>query len=413
MFRNDPMQYTTSSANAFAALQRETLHSLSVDDSGTENSSAVCAEKINIDGFLCLQCLIRKELFEKIKQSLPRSFRRSLRLKWPMMAIDEKAFSVPIVPIPTVVRSVDEDAAPFENMSRIMSPPRSPLLEQANALLALTRPDSSGGRSAKDDKSNNLMIVHKDQDTDSDSWPANDNVLTLGQLSELSSTIEPSFGSPIVSKKLQELDFYSAVSIPIAPIRNIKIDEDEMSLPSMSGLSLAASQEGSLISQASVLTVVDPLKRPKEVTLLPFLVAKGHFEEAERVVRMAIGKTAIDEGEGMFLLLKILAIQADMYKLMGLWPLALSILIDVADLTVNLLGFGDRVTLQALSLVSSCFRKMQKPALADEYMKFCIEQLGYNLKMTIKDNLIERLQQLNRYQPIKLLSLIVLSYCLH
>ena len=46
------------------------------------------------------------------------------------------------------------------------------------------------------------------------------------------------------------------------------------------------------------------------------------------------------------------ATQAEMYKQMGLWPLALGIYLDCADLTVTLLGFHDDMSLHAWRAVT-------------------------------------------------------------
>ena len=110
-------------------------------------------------------------------------------------------------------------------------------------------------------------------------------------------------------------------------------------------------------------------QRPAEVLLLPFLVSRGHFEEVERTVRVAISRSNVDEGEGMLTLLKILHVQADMYKMMGLWPLALAIYLDCVDLTAGIVGFDDPGTINATVCVSSCLRKMHMPADAKTFIQ--------------------------------------------
>jgi hypothetical protein len=345
---------------------------------------------VEFEKYLCLQCLIRKELFEKITQSLPRSFRKTLTLKWPLVAMDKIPQHLPIAPVMeqedanlptssmsftgTVSFSLPAMTSPID-LLRSGSPPKSPLLPFSSPLATITSSTSPGDATT---------------------------VMTLEQLSTYMAPIESTFQSPIASMKLQQLDFMQSLTQQqqqqqaIKSPQKIVFDEDEVSLPSISGLSLTSSQDASSASIPSTVTTVDPFKKPREMTLLPYLIAKGHFEEAERMVRIAIGKQAVDEGEGMYLLLKVLGLQADMYKMMGLWPLAMAIYIDIAELTASLLGLSDNVTFKALTLVSSCFRKMQQPKLAEDYMKHCIEQLGYNLKKSSKDNMIERLQRLNR-----------------
>lgn len=117
-------------------------------------------------------------------------------------------------------------------------------------------------------------------------------------------------------------------------------------------------------------------RRPPEILLLPFLISRGHFEEVERTVRIAVSQKSVDEGEGMLMLLKIFHVQADMYKLMGLFPLALAVYLDSVDLAATLLGFGDPGTSASAVCVSSCLRKMHLPALAKTWMA----NLGHRLE---------------------------------
>ena len=122
------------------------------------------------------------------------------------------------------------------------------------------------------------------------------------------------------------------------------------------------------LSVKSTATIVDPMKKPRELALIPFLLSKGHFEDVERTVRIALGKHAVDEGEGLRILVKILALQAELYKHMGAWPLALAIYLDCVDISASLLGYEAEGTLLALDLVTTCLRKMQEVDLAGRYI---------------------------------------------
>lgn len=42
-----------------------------------------------LEPHLCLQCVIRKELYQKIQQSMPRSMRQSLAMRWPFLPLPE------------------------------------------------------------------------------------------------------------------------------------------------------------------------------------------------------------------------------------------------------------------------------------------------------------------------------------
>lgn len=379
-YRADRQKYIVKSREAYNAL-------LENNDGHSESTLPKSAKYVSaeFDKFICLQCLMRKELFEKITQSLPRSFRKTLTLKWPLVVMEK--LPLPIAPVIEQASAEMHEPFPIQqqalstlsnsiDMMRLNSPPRSPTLHPSSPQLPFTNPMGTIGTPL------NLATNST-------------TIMTLEQLSNYMAPMESTFQSPIASMKLKQLDFMESMTLNTSP-QKIVFDDDEVSLPSISGISLTSSQDASAASIPSTISMVDPLKKPKEMALLPYLIAKGHFEEAERVVRITLGKQAVDEGEGMYLLLKILALQADMYKMMGLWPLAMAIYVDVTELTSSLLGLSDNVTFKALTLVSSCFRKMQKPKLADEYMKHCIDQLGYNLKKSAKDDMIERLQKLNR-----------------
>jgi hypothetical protein len=114
------------------------------------------------------------------------------------------------------------------------------------------------------------------------------------------------------------------------------------------------------------------------------------------MIRILLAKPAIDEGEGIFLLLKILSLQADMYKTMGLFPLALSLYLDIADITASLLGFSEYVTFKAFGLVMLCYKKMGKSYQSDSYLKFITDKLATELKKNEKLIVIDKLNQLNK-----------------
>lgn len=335
MYRENPDQY-------IAQARQSMLH--------------LAEEDNKLEYFLCLPCLMKKELFEKIKQSLPRSFRKSLHLRWPIIAMDK-------VPLP-----------PNQQLSNdlILLEPARPSSPLHNSLIPieaqLARPGSP--------------------------------VISLQQLSTYMPPSSPGsptiFHSPISSQKLVQMDYYEGIPSSSSGQRQvISFEDDDISLPSISGLSMNESTVSST-SLASTISMVDPLKKPRELTLLPYLISKGHFDEAERTIRITLGKQAVDEGEGMYLLLKILALTADMYKMMGLWAFAVAIYADLADLTTKLLGLSDPVTFKALGFVMSCYRKMQYPKLAEEYMQSCIEKMGMQLRKTAKDQMIDRLKFLNK-----------------
>jgi hypothetical protein len=169
--------------------------------------------------------------------------------------------------------------------------------------------------------------------------------------------------------------------------------------------------DGMTRSLASTVTEVNPLKKPKELALLPFLIAKGHFEEAERTLRIALGKAAVDEGEGLKLLVSLLTLQAEMYKSMGLWPLALATYFDCVDLTASLMGFNDSATLGAIALLVSCMRKMQCVHLAGKYIKSLCTMVEQQTLKAVRLEIVDKIKKVDRYEEYWPLAIPPLDRC--
>lgn len=150
------------------------------------------------------------------------------------------------------------------------------------------------------------------------------------------------------------------------------------------------------LSVASSVSAVNPTKKPKELALLPYLIAKGHYEEAERTLRIALSKRAVDEGEGLKVLISLLTLQAEMYKSMGLWPLALAIYFDCVDMNASLMGYNDSATLASIVLLVSCLRKMQCVTLAGKYVKGLCQMVQQETMKSMKMEIIEKIKKQDR-----------------
>ena len=101
---------------------------------------------------------------------------------------------------------------------------------------------------------------------------------------------------------------------------------------------------------------------------------------------MMMGLKSVDEGEGMINLVKAISIQAEMYKNMGLWPLALALCEDAVDLTVMLLGYQQVQSQNGLRLVVACLLKMRCiPLLGSTLRHFVVESRRKLLAPTISN----------------------------
>jgi hypothetical protein len=234
--------------------------------------------------------------------------------------------------------------------------------------------------------------------------------------------------SPVKSLRLQELDAQEVWEKLHHPQRQLHqqlavaaADADDSSsiqstASAFSGVTDSVNNnhvgsDGMTRSLASTATEVNPLKKPKELALLPFLIAKGHFEEAERTLRIALGKAAVDEGEGLKLLVSLLTLQAEMYKIMGLWPLALATYFDCVDLTASLMGFNDTATLGAIALLVSCMRKMQCVHLAGKYIKALCTMVEQQTLKAVRLEIVDKIKKADRYEEYCPLAIPPLDIC--
>ena len=101
--------------------------------------------------------------------------------------------------------------------------------------------------------------------------------------------------------------------------------------------------------------------------MMPFLLAKGLFNEVERGARMMLGLKSVNEGEGMMNMVKAFCVQAELYKNMGLWVLALADYMDSMDATIMLLGYQQTQSYNGLRYIIQCLIKMRCVPLAKEY----------------------------------------------
>ena len=72
---------------------------------------------------------------------------------------------------------------------------------------------------------------------------------------------------------------------------------------------------------------------------------------------------------------KLLHQLAEMYKLMGLWVLALGLYLDAGDMVLSLLGYENDHGISAMGYVTSCLRKMHLPVLARGYLSHVCKQI--------------------------------------
>ncbi|KAJ1417901.1 hypothetical protein B484DRAFT_400669, partial [Ochromonadaceae sp. CCMP2298] len=382
------------------------------------------------DAHLCLACALRKELFSQSKRFFPPAFTDSASLPWPLMHrrnVVHKREATPQTP------QLQIQAQHQEQLQLGPGSPNSPemgsflvpgQLEGGSLVSAITIGSVEvgdmlgsgimgfmGGMGDGGSVGEGGMVTFDDL-----SHTLDLDLPALAQLSGPARQMAAS-SSPTKSHRLQELDAQEAWERAHNPHFTASMLEDDIStqggeslLSALSGTArlptLQSLDQGSLgtpmgtpltVSLASTVSALKPNKKPKEMALIPFLVAKGHFEEAERTLRIALGKQAVDEGEGLKLLVNMLCLQAEMYKSMGAWPLALAVLFDCVDLNATLMGF-DSSTLDLIGLLVSCLRKMQKVHMAGAYVKALCAYVEQETLKSIRFETVRQIKQRDEVQ---------------
>ena len=299
------------------------------------------------DHLLCLPCVIRRDLYNKAKLALPRSFRKKGIDKWPFKGTE----TIEVEKLnPTLLVSDNSSLGSYDDGS-VNSYSNIPSLQQEAFDNMRLRSPVASKRLHNIDSYEELISKSGQQLIDFQSSFADSN----------------SLGGSIVSSQA------SAPSGFLLP----SLDEDDVS--QVSSLPTATVKKNKFIS--------------KELTVVPFLISKGHFEEAERLIRAGMDNEIVNEGEGLGNLIKLLALQAEMYKHMGLWPLALANYLDCVDLTASLLGFEDDATINMIELVTSTYRKMHCASNAKEYItaiclkldRFSLDKKKVQVSVKIKE----------------------------
>lgn len=267
---------------------------LSPDRQGYE-ASVQSLTLTDLDDHLCWTCLMRKEIFQKIQQALPRVLRLSFPSRWPVVSenyLQERC----------------------DQIIRCNPPPY---------------PSSSSSSSTSDGL--NLQLV------------------TMKNNSHAASS-----SSSFASSHLNEI---SALS------------NDDFSSSSHSGSSSSAAHFSF---------------RPKEIDLVAYLISCEHFDEAERTIRIALDRFLVDDSRALLAAQRLVVLQADMYKLQGLHLLAVSLLLDLVDRVVVVVGWANAIAQKTVQLVLTNYFRVNLPDAAQDYLDGCIALIEGQLRDPIQ-----------------------------
>lgn len=391
LFRDDPSAF-------------ERVHPSANDTDATTTTTTTPIEprnRLSLDAGLCLPCALKKELFAQSKQFFPPSY-CSTQLEhasWPFVhRLTRRPDSRSKAEIDSIGKEVDcdeeLDEEADEEGSMVSSISGNSFLNSSASFFGDN--DGGDGDGSDDDPMEaspvkSKQLVELDQQ---EQWEREHDPLYYSRL--VSAPVEESSKSSSVSRLTDsEVVRFKAKYGPSQQQRGEPtIAAGKTALLLHNGKS-AVPEDGtkSTTTRASTVTAVDPTKKPKELALIPFLVAKGHYEEAERSLRIALGKHAVDEGEGLKILITLLKLQCEMYKSMGLWVLATSIYLDCIDLTASLMGFNDPDTYSCIVLLVSCLRKMQSVQLAGRYIKCLCQHFERDSLKSFKKDIIKTIKE--------------------
>jgi hypothetical protein len=135
---------------------------------------------------------------------------------------------------------------------------------------------------------------------------------------------------------------------------------------------------------------------PRDLVMLPHMIAKGNYDMAENILRIAISKPDFHEDEGILYLSNLIHLQAEMYKIQGYWVLALGLLMDAVDWKITRLGFDHSSTIQGYTVVASCLRSMGWVNQADTYMKSIINELNGHMQNDRKSEIVAMILEDNK-----------------
>lgn len=309
---------------------------------------------------VCLSCMIRFELFEKSKLIIPRSERRQLK-EWPFFRrfpLKEMDSNTEKYHLRTELEICRED---------ITETKKELLLRHLN--LIEKSPIASAQLFEMEEKELDWKeMTTKGMLIDNDSL-ASSTTMSLSVDTLPIQSVKSPLQSPQASwKKNQSLG---------SPLKNRKSQASKDEQDSQEELH-QHQEEDQLLEEAvpvdespeiqsfgSETTVstnpVTDFKNygPRELSLIPYFLAQGHLEEVERLIRVVLGRSYVNEGEGLAFLLKILLFQGEMYQLIGLWPLAWAVLLDSSEMAAALLGYQHNLTLQLIAAMLACMRRMQ------------------------------------------------------
>jgi len=404
---------------------------------------------------LCLTCLVRRELYEKVKQVLPRSFRKKVISSWPFLDSNpspvcsapatpsgsrrgsptkqasklelstskserglgrQESLTLPALSVPRRHNSMTPERKPYEivNNNPVFSPGKSDVsITMSAELQALDEAERAYDEAHPEAILRPVATVNpwrKRRENDGDEehdTAATSTSKSRGKMGTTGRTRSPDRPGSSAGRPAPSAGRPGSQGKPKSrerersrELRKKKDKKAKKNYEKSSGFGMIeddSSDDEVVVSRGSrrgasrgnnlMIQLPDGFNReeklmkkegPAELTMLSYLIAKGHFEETERISRLCIRNEAIplfNEGQGVSYLVKLFHTLGEMYKLMGLWVLALGLYMDSTDMIVSLLGYEDSYSIESLGFSTNCLRKMHLPVLAKSYVSHITKQI--------------------------------------
>ena len=309
---------------------------------------------------VCLACFARKKLFDSVVKSIPRSARKMFLFEWLFHVRDDgvekfsdddrKAMIMKFLRGYSAVAAVKVDDSEFDP-SRVMEGRIITDTLEMSEVKEVPPPDSD---LVQKEVIANYYKTSKPRDEAK-------NFMTMVKTGEV---------APIVIAEENKANLFEKKKRVYTGARKI-LDASEVQVKSSSLTNSYSRQERANI-------------QPSELPMLHVLLSNGNYEEVERVCRICVALEEYGGEEGVGYVVTLAILQGEMYKLMGLWVLALAVYVDATDLLVSRLGFDDKLCINAFCNVDFIFRRLDMPAAGKLYISSLVAKIK---KHSFSDNL--------------------------
>lgn len=300
---------------------------------------------------MCLGCIVRREMHMVLLRLAPDTFPKAAK-KWPYLYRNDQSRAHQLKKMKADMNSQDVVILPT-------------IGQPSSELALLASGDSQALRPFSPTRSQQLNEIDMHEESAlriRDGGGSITDSLDTGSVGSLGST--GSVVKPTSTQSLMGGVKLSTGKTKLGNFDNMSVETPPNSLSAVSIPTVFSYETADRIDK-----VATGMGKAPETLMIPYLLAKGLFNEVERGSRMMLGLKSVDEGGGMLNLIKAYCMHAEMYKNMGLWVLALAQYLDSMDSTILLLGYQQTQSYNGVRYIIQCLLKMRCVPLAKEYIE--------------------------------------------